>query len=144
MKNEIWKQCGEGKQRIYEASNLGNLRSINKCNNDIHNLKQTTSAHGYNFIKINRKNKFTHHLVAKAFFGERPVNKVVDHIDRDKQNNCVENLRYCTHKENSMNTSRYRHDVVGTPYERNLILVAQRMKKYYYRKKYKLSLINDL
>lgn len=132
---EIWKQCGTGVRRIYEASNLGNLRSINKYNNQVYNLKQSTSAHGYNCIKINNKNKFTHQLVATAFFGERPVNKVIDHIDRNKQNNSCENLRYCTHQENCMNTSRYRHDVTGTPYERNLILVNQRMKRYYQRKK---------
>ena len=140
---EIWKQCGDGTRRIYEASNLGNLRSINKYNNQVYILKQTVSAHGYNFIKINKKNRFTHHLVMIAFRGDRPSDKVVDHIDRNKQNNCVENLRYCTHKENSMNTSRYRHDVVGSPYKRNLILVNQRMKRYYQRKK-KVALINDL
>lgn len=141
---EIWKQCGVGVRRIYEASNLGNVRSINKCTNQVYILKQTASAYGYNFIKINRKNKFTHHLVMKAFHGDRPIDKVVDHIDRNKQNNCLENLRYCTHKENSMNTSRYRTDITETrPYERNLILVSQRMKKYYQRKK-KVALINDL
>lgn len=135
MENEIWRQCGNGDRTIYEASNFGNLRSINKFNNRIRILKQTTSSHGYNFIKIKNKNKFTHQLVAIAFHGTRPETKVIDHIDRDKQNNCAANLRYCTHQENMMNTSRYRHDVVGTPYERNLILVSQRMKRYYQRKK---------
>jgi len=136
MNNEIWKHCGTGVKRIYEASNLGNLRSIDNITRNIYNLKQSTSSHGYNMIKMNNKNKFTHQLVAKAFLGERPPNKVVDHIDRNKQNNSCENLRYCTHKENSINTSRYRHDITETrPYERNLILVNQRMKRYYERKK---------
>ena len=136
---EIWKQCGDGLRRFYEVSNFGNLRSINKFTNEVYILKQTTSANGYNFIKVNKKNRFTHHLVMKAFCGDRPFDRVVDHIDRNKQNNCLENLRYCTHKENSMNSSRYRADVVGTPYERNLILVGQRMKRYYQRKKNKVA-----
>jgi len=141
---EVWKQCGEGKKKIYEVSNLGNLRSINKYNNQVHILTQMITHTGYNYIKIKNKNVSTHSLVAKTFFGERPFQHVIDHIDRNKQNNSVENLRYCTHQENCKNTRRYRHDVVGTPYERNLILVSQRMKRYYYRKKYKLSLINEL
>ena len=141
---ELWKQCGEGKKRIYEVSNLGNLRSINKCNNEIYILKQKLQKSGYMYIRIQNKNMTTHSLVAKNFLGERPFQHVIDHIDRNKLNNCIDNLRYCTHQENCMNSGRYRHDVVGTPYERNLILVSQRMKRYYHRKKLKLSLINEL
>lgn len=143
MDDEIWKQCGEGKKRLYEVSNFGNLRSINKCNNKVYNLKQMLKRNGYMFITLNNKSVYIHSLVAQFFLGERPVDHVIDHIDRNKVNNCVKNLRYCSHQENCKNSDRYRHDVVGTPYERNLILVSQRMKRYYYRKKYKLSLINN-
>lgn len=44
-----------------------------------------------------------HRLVAEAFI-ENPENKdEVDHIDRDKLNNHVSNLRYATRSENSIN-----------------------------------------
>lgn len=42
-------------------------------------------------------------VVARAFFGECPEGKEIDHIDRNKHNNHIENLRYVTHKENMAN-----------------------------------------
>ena len=49
------------------------------------------------FVLLNSKNKekvFVHRAVAMLF---------VDHIDRNRQNNKVENLRWCTQSENLQN-----------------------------------------
>ena len=61
--------------------------------------------------KIN-KTIYIHQLVARAFIGEPPTpdRYCIDHIDRDRYNNNVENLRYVTHKENSSNTSFIKHN----------------------------------
>lgn len=53
-----------------------------------------------NLSKNGKSNtKRVHRLVAIAFLGEN--NLQIDHIDGNKQNNCVENLEYVTPKENT-------------------------------------------
>lgn len=46
-----------------------------------------------------------HRMVAEEFIGVRPENMDIDHIDRCKTNNRLNNLRYLTHKENLENRS---------------------------------------
>lgn len=49
-----------------------------------------------------RANKFIHRLLAEHYI-PNPENKAhVNHIDGNKQNNCLSNLEWCTPKENSI------------------------------------------
>lgn len=99
--NEIWRKI-EGFEN-YEVSNLGNVRSLK--NKKVKILKLIKRETGYIFINL-YKNKKIHHksvhrLVASTFI-PNPQNKFqVNHIDGDKTNNKVENLEWCTAKENS-------------------------------------------
>ena len=43
---------------------------------------------------------YLHTLVAETFIGKRPDGMVIDHIDKNKLNNSIENLRYISNKEN--------------------------------------------
>lgn len=66
------------------------------------------NGHGYLQVKINGKYYCVHRIVLEAFVGECPENKKeIDHINRNPQDNRVENLRWCTHSENNRNTSRH-------------------------------------
>jgi hypothetical protein len=46
---------------------------------------------------------FVHRMVMDAFVGPCPEDMTVDHIDRDRQNNALENLRYATKSEQDEN-----------------------------------------
>lgn len=92
---EIWKDIINDNN--YMISNLGNVYS--KRNKII--LKPYKTRKGYLRIMLsNRKRYLVHRLVAQAFISNSNDLPQVNHIDGNKQNNCVNNLEYCTQSEN--------------------------------------------
>ena len=114
---EEYKQCVEN----YEISNLGNLRK-KISDGSYKQINGTIQNRGYKYFQLNRNGKrvnyLFHQLVAKIFIGERVDNLVIDHIDRNKLNNNVENLRYISFAENLRNCDRYREDILEQGRER--------------------------
>ena len=98
---EKWKKCFED----YEISNFGNCRRNGKT------IKGSIQNRGYRYFQLQRNNVrhnyLFHQEIAKAFIGEYPENCVIDHIDRNKLNNNLNNLRYISHAENMKNTDKY-------------------------------------
>lgn len=84
----------------YEVSNTGNIYSSKS--NII--LKPDINHRGYHTVKLYYKNKrrgfFIHRLVA-IHFKKNPNNfPEIHHIDYNKNNNAVRNLKWCTGKQN--------------------------------------------
>ena len=63
----------------------------------------TLTSHGYRRIVINYKQYFGHQLVFMMFNGYIPAE--IDHINRVRSDNRIENLRPCTRSENILNSS---------------------------------------
>lgn len=101
----------------YEISNLGRVKAL-KYYSNIHKkyydreiiLKQKTNHCGYKFVGLSneegRKNKAVHRLVAEAFIPNKYGYKEVNHKDGKKENNSINNLEWCTRRENIIHAYR--------------------------------------
>ena len=90
----------------YSVSDRGEIR--NDETGDIVNTYLHTEGYRIACLSDNGKQKifFVHRLVANAFI-PNPLHKpTVNHIDGDKENNCVENLEWATYSENSLHSCR--------------------------------------
>ena len=63
----------------------------------------------YPAVKLNRKMRKVHHLVAEAFIGPRPEGMLCLHRDDDKLNNTPANLYWGTQKQNQQDCIRNGH-----------------------------------
>lgn len=57
---------------------------------------------GYRAVVINKKHKLVHRLVAETFLPNPNNYPIVNHIDGDKTNAHVDNLEWCSQKDNVM------------------------------------------
>lgn len=108
---EIWKSIPNSNGK-YEASSLGNIRSV--CKDTI--LSQKTKSNGYKEVCLyfetqKGKSMYVHRLVIESFIGEIPRGLQVNHIDGNKSNNRLDNLEIVTNRENSIHS----YHILGNP-----------------------------
>jgi len=96
---ECWKDI-PNYEGLYQVSNLGRVKSIFK------NKKILTPRLRNGYLRVsltkNKKaiNHSVHRLVAQVFIPNPNNLPEVNHKDENKENNCVNNLEYCTRNYN--------------------------------------------
>lgn len=89
-------------RKAYIRSN-GRMYKSNKVNN-------SGANNGYTLVRINTQNVMLYHrIVWILHYGQIPEGKFIDHIDGNKINNKIENLRLVTHRENCQNLPKHRN-----------------------------------
>ena len=90
----------------YAADEQGNIYSLKF--NKIRKLKGAVDKLGYLIASISTAGKVKkhkmHRLIAKTFLEDYSEDLQVDHIDRCKNNNSLDNLRMVTSSENRQNS----------------------------------------
>lgn len=105
---EIWKPV-VGYEGLYEVSNIGRVKSI-RFGEKIMKLSNISS--GYLQVGLRKKCEkqkyfLVHRLVLIAFNGFCQDKVECDHINRNKMDNRLNNLRWVTHSENQLNKKSY-------------------------------------
>jgi len=72
-------------------------------------------------VKIDGKLYLTHRIIYCMFHGIDPGNQLVDHINRDRTDNSINNLRLVTYSQNSQNSNRKGYS--KTPYGKYCVRV---------------------
>jgi hypothetical protein len=88
-KGNVWSHWYRGSK--------GNMRATP------HRMTITTTIHGYSLVNLRGKTRLVHTLVAKAF-----LSLTDDHVNRDRGDNSLDNLRACSRSENNRNVTRAR------------------------------------
>lgn len=105
---EIFKDI-KGYKGLYQISNFGRVKSLTRIcgfykSKDLI-LKSKISNKGYERVTLTKKNikknYSVHRLVGIAFIKNAYNKPCINHKDRNKLNNHVNNLEWCTYSENN-------------------------------------------
>ncbi|ATN93890.1 HNH endonuclease [Lactobacillus phage LJ] len=135
---EIWKDI-EGFEGLYQVSNMGRVRSLDREDALGRRLKGKVLAgrpsKGYLGVALYRdghaKGYPVHRLIAKAFLDNPSNLPEVNHKDENKANNAVSNLEWCTSRYNCNYGTR--NERVGKASGKSIYVVMNSGHRYFFR-----------
>ena len=140
-KLEIWKDIPDY-EGLYQASNMGNIRSIARKHTKGGILRYSMGSGGYKQLVLCKNGKprtyMIHRLIAKTFLTNDNNLKEINHKDENKLNNCLENLEYCDRIYNQnygtaiirmVKNHNYKESIIKSAAHRDYNLIAQKTRK---------------
>lgn len=95
---------GEGKFMLIDDENYDQFKD--------HVWSLDSNGYAHRCYKL--KSGVVHIWPHKMILGNRPKNKIIDHINRNKLDNRKENLRFCTYTQNRYNSTKRKDNNSGT------------------------------
>lgn len=137
---EIWGDI-PGYEGYYQASNLGNIKSLPKKYKPLGKILKPQQRNNYLSVCLSKngksKSQNVHRIIMKTFKGESDL--TVNHIDGNKHNNKLENLEYCTPRDNSRhvfiskikttNSEKFKDEIIKD--YKNGVTLTKLTKKYH-------------
>ena len=124
----------------YQVSNLGNVRN----SKTLRELKPRLNNSGYyqvhlmNNDGISKRAKLLHRLVCESFKLNPNAKRCVDHINNNRLDNRIENLRFATYSENKFNSKVYKNNkssakgvAYDTEREKYMVYIYKNGKRFY-------------
>ena len=111
--NEIWMPV-KNHETYCKISNYGNVRSIRT--GKLRKLQKHSDGYYCLIFYINNKShiKYLHRLIAETFIPNPNNLPEVNHIDGNKLNNSIDNLEWCTHRQNIIHA--YKNQLINHSY----------------------------
>ncbi len=102
--NEEWRSVSGFAN--YQVSNIGRIRNVKTERI----LKITVNSNGYWRVSLYKGGEtadfLVHRLVALEFIENPEGKSYIDHIDRNRLNSCINNLRWVTRSQNHMSMTK--------------------------------------